>query len=128
MNYLFARPGLIINGDDLHYDYSDNDDLQLLDEALLFEVDGIGGSQITDTLGTKYVASFPYLCVSPASVDADLRFVVVDDISQEIDWNCNFIKEADAVAANINGDNDDDGPDQLRGHDDWKRISLGGIK
>jgi hypothetical protein len=114
MNYAFQTRGLMINGQEGHFDYS-RFDLDDLDENSLDETIGLSGSDEANGYGTRYWCS----------MDDDQVVGSVD----AVDWNCDGDTEDTGIQENVN-----EGPsgahdtsfDVLESYNDWANLVFSG--
>jgi len=123
MNYFFQLDGLIIDGVDGHYDYS-RFNLTTLNENDLNEGLGLSGTPEAANYGTKYFDSYGEYYYWKGYI------FTVEDINNNIDWNCDGHPDEYSVTANINYDFDNWGSDiytsTMHGFDDWDSIVFDG--
>lgn len=119
MNYSFQFSGLIIDGEDGHFDYS-RSELPPLIETSLSEVDGLNGGAAIDNYGTKFSPNFPWLCLANPELASGSLFTTVVNADGPINWNCDEGIDEHPVAEDINGLGES--AQTLNGFDDWANL------
>jgi uncharacterized repeat protein (TIGR01451 family) len=119
MNYSFQMSGLIINGSDGHFNYSQFD-LPDLNEASLLEQNGLNDTRVNN-YSTKYKFHFPYLCGLSNQLERLEGYYVLSG-AQQIDWDCDGSIDTQSVQVDINGKA---GSGQiLTSWDDWSNLNF----
>jgi len=115
MSYSFQTSGLIVGGEDGHFDYS-RFELPTLNETNLDEDNGISGGAPVVGFGTKHYCG-------PGTVRGLLLpgFKVSENANGPLDWNCNIVTDGvHQIDANDAGGD----AQLLSGFDDWQNINF----
>lgn len=113
MNYMFQTSGLIIDGNDGHFDYS-RFDLPTLDEARLSQANGLNGGQQIARYGTKHY------CAGPIVRRWNPGWARANNANGPIDWDCNVATIYDITQYDVNHAGGNSQP--LRSFNDWRNL------